>query len=86
MFLPGANGPVVMSYQEIESYCNLTGTTLSPQEVILIRRMSQVFIDKHHEGSDPGAPCPSRVESDPEDLEDRIMKSFTIRAARNKRQ
>ena len=89
MFNYGTNGPEVVKYQEIESYCNLTGTTLTPAEVMLIRRMSQEYVSRYYTGEDPGSAAPYTSSSDlgdsGEDLSDRILSVYMRRAANNKR-
>lgn len=88
MFSYGTNGPEVMKYQEIESYCNLTGTTLTPAEVMLIRRMSQEYVGQYYTGEDPGSAAPyvsADQQESGESLSSRILSVFRRRAAGNKK-
>ena len=56
--MPGMNGPVPVTHQEIEAWRVLTSTTLSPWESRVIRRLSQEYVSEMHKAEKPDCPAP----------------------------
>jgi hypothetical protein len=42
----GMNGPMAITYNEIQCYCNLTGIDLTPLDVKIIKRLDAVYLRK----------------------------------------
>jgi hypothetical protein len=46
-----------LSYTEIKAYCDLTGNEFTPDEVTIIRNMSQLYVNQSHD-KNPNAKAP----------------------------
>lgn len=57
MYSNGMNGPIPISYQEIQAWATLTGTQLMPCEVLILRNLSMEFCSQYSK-SDIKCPPP----------------------------
>jgi len=66
---------------------NLTGVCLTPQEVVLLRQMSETFVNAMR-SDDPADPAPfdsGMSEDDSAEVSDKILRVFRARAENNRR-
>jgi hypothetical protein len=45
----GFNGPMAITYNEIQCYCDLSGIEMTPDEVKVIKRLDAVYLRKSRE-------------------------------------
>ena len=66
----GMNGPVPLSWQEIQAYSQMTATPFTPWEAETIRTMSRRYCSKFYESRHESTP-PPYVDESPEAMEQR---------------
>ena len=73
------SGPEVLTFSEIESYVNLTGTALSPEEVRIIRAMSVAYVNSYLDGGYADSVAPYADASDKVDIGEQLKKALSSR-------
>lgn len=54
----GINGPIPLSFQEIKSWRDVTETSLSSEESLLLAHLSDVYCSQYYESSELNCPAP----------------------------
>lgn len=80
--LPGAAGPVALTYAELAAWIGLTGREYAPWEVELFRAMSSAYCDGKVSGEEPACPPPwvAPAQVDRAALAKRLSAAFSARA------
>ena len=79
----GMNGPVVISWQEINAWKQATETAITREELVMLRKLSGEYVAQYSRSDNPNEPPPSRaqhvdqdaLESQIDDVFDRIQQS-----------
>ena len=79
--MPGASGPVPVTFGEVESWARVTRTFLPGHEALLLRQLSRDYCGEYHAASDSGRPMPMPEGSD---IKGKVQNSFAnlVKAAK----
>ena len=69
-------GPIEVTWQEISSWCNLTGIKLSAWESNTIKRLSSIYTSCTQRYHDSTAPSPFRSVEAPRPVDDAIKAAL----------
>lgn len=72
------NGPVSVSWSEIQAWASITGTMISNEEGQIMKALSQEFVSQYHKSNDADCPPPFAAYSEPDHdtLATRIKTAF----------
>ena len=77
LYEQGMNGPMPLSWREIQSWSELTGTVIAAWESNMIRELSVVYCNQYHKSSDPNEPPPyTDIKASSESIDSRVLKMF----------
>ena len=66
----GFNGPVPLSFKEIDAWVRLTQTDITPNEVLILSGMSKAYCSQYHSSGDINEPSPRVQEYTEQEIKD----------------
>ena len=74
-FSSGMNGPVQLTWQDLNAWREGVGATVTTEECLIIRMLSREYCAQHHKSGDRDEPCPVYFEvKDKAALSDKISR------------
>jgi hypothetical protein len=80
---PSANGPIAVTWREINAWKQATETAITREELVMLRKLSGEYVAQYNRSDNPNEPPPNRaqhvdqdaLESQIDDVFDRIQQS-----------
>lgn len=82
--MPGPNGPVPVTWQEIDAWAKRSGTVLPGYEALLLRKLSKDYCDQYRLSHAPNCAQPV-AEGDLEGKREVVNQGFAAIIAQHKR-
>lgn len=79
--LPGAMGPIPITFGEIDAWVRLTGTELAYGEALLLRQLSQLYCVERQQGATHSTSPALRLSRDKSQLAQGIFAALRTRSA-----
>lgn len=78
MYDEGDNGPKTLSWQTLAAWQQATGTAITADEMVMLRRLSREYVAQYYVSDDPNCPSPTldvdKIDRDA--LSDRLDDAF----------
>lgn len=79
-FSTGMNGPVQLTWQDLNAWREGVGARVTTEECLIMRMLSREYCAQYHKSDDRNEPCPTFVEvKDKKSLSDKISRILDSR-------